>query len=215
MQYINNSGEWLTQLTKVVEQALGAVVADADVISTLELVEEAREQVQMMRAEVRRYDADRRNEPKPCKNYRKIADRIVEQLALRYKWRYVPRAYAYKVMFIMYIICKVEQPIRCSWWERTFLDDLHAYLESTDYFKDTSCRTSWALILDQLPGQDRLPLNIVPIVPSQQPRYPIIGPVNIYNNCLFTIDQTNNGCQQFFGEVNNPTYQEHYKYGNE
>lgn len=214
MTYQINSTKWLAEVAEAVERALGAVVS-SEAISTLELAEEAHEQVQIMRAEVRRYDADRKNAPKPCKNYRKVADRIAEQLALRHKWRYVPRAYAYRVMFIMYIVCKVEQPIRCSWWERTFLEDLHNYLESTDYFTDISCRTSWALILDQLPGQDRLPLDIVPIVPTQQPRCPIIGPVTIYNNCLFTIDQTNNGCQQFFGEVNNPTFQEHYKYGNE
>ena len=207
MCYKNENSKWLAQLTKVVEQALEAVVADAELISTLELVEEAREQVQILRAEVRRYDADRRNEPKPCKNYRKIADRIAEELALRHKWRYVPRAYAYKVMFIMYIICKVEQPIRCSWWEQRFLEDLHDYLESTDYFKDTSCRTRWALIMEQLPRQDCLPLNIEPLVPPQQPRCPIIGPVAIYNQCLFTIDQTNHGCQQFYGEVKNSQFQ--------
>ena len=63
MKFSINSEKWLAQLTKVVEQALEAVVADAELIPTLELVEEAREQVQMMRAEVRRYDADRRNEP--------------------------------------------------------------------------------------------------------------------------------------------------------
>lgn len=207
MKFELKSSKLHARLTEVVAKTLETTPEMESVISTLEMVEAAHEQVQMMRAEVRRYDADRKNEPKPCKNYRKIADRIAEQLALRFKYRYVPRAYAYKVMFIMYIICKVEQPIRCSWWERTFLDDLHTYLESTDYFKETSCRTSWALILDQLPVQGKLPLDIVPIVPPQQPRYPIIGSVAIYNNCFFSIEQTNNGCQNFYGEVSNPTFQ--------
>ena len=208
MKFTIDSSKLLAQVAEVVEQVLEMMPVNQDVISTLELVEEARDQVRIMRAEVKRYDADRKNEPKPCKNYRMIADRIEEQLTMRHKWRYVPRAYAYKVMFSMYIICKVEQPVRCSWWERTFLEDLHNYLEGTDFFKGTSCRTSWAIILDQLQGQDRLPLDIVPLVPKQQPRYPVIGPVTIYNNCLFTIDQKNNGCQQFYGDINNPTFQE-------
>lgn len=208
MRYQVESSKLLANLTEVVKKTLETLPELECVISTEELVEEAHDQVRIMRAEVRRYDADRRNEPKPCKNYRKIADRIAEQLALRHKWRYVSRAYAYKVMFIMYIICKVEQPIRCSWWERTFLEDLHNYLESTDFFNGTSCRTCWATIMDQLPGQNRLPLDIVPLVSAQQPRYPIIGPVTINNQYIVYMQQTNQGCQQFYGEVNNSTFQE-------
>lgn len=208
MYYKNNTSEWLAVLAEAVEQVLGEVVKNSEVISTLELVEEAHDQVQIMRAEVRRYDADRKNEPKPCKNCRMIADRIAEQLALRHKWRYVPRAYAYMVMFIMYIICKVDPPIRCSWWERKFLEDLPFYLEDTDLFKDTSCRTRWAIILDQLPGQNRLPLDIIPITPPQQQiTYPPSGPITIFKDCNFYLLQTNHGCQQFFDDVNNPTFQ--------
>ena len=208
MKYQVESSKLLANLTEVVKKTLETLPELECVISTEELVEEAREQVQILRAEVRRYDADRRNEPKPCKNYRMIADRIAEQLALRHKWRYVPRAYAYMVMFIMYIICKVEPPIRCSWWERTFLEDLHSYLEDTDLFKGTSCRTRWAVILDQLPGQNRLPLDIIPITPPQQQlTYPPYGPVTIFKDCHFYVLQTNHGCQQFFDDVNNPTFQ--------
>ena len=206
MRYQVDSSKFLANLTEVVKKTLETLPELECVISTEELVEEAREQVRIMRTEVRRYDSDRKNEPKPCKNYRKIADRIAEQLALRHRWRYVPRAYAYKVMFIMYIICKVEQPIRCSWWERTFLEDLHNYLESTDFFNGISCRACWATIMDQLPGQNRLPLDIVPLVPAQQPKYPIIGPVTINNQSLFCIQQANHGGQQFYGDVINPTF---------
>ena len=62
--------------------------------------------------------------------------------------------------------------------------------------------------MDQLPGQNRLPLDIVPLVSAQQPRYPIIGPVTINNQYIVYMQQTNQGCQQFYGEVNNSTFQE-------
>lgn len=208
MKYDCKNVNFMVDLTKVLEKVLEIDPQMQEAFSTMELVEEAHEQVRVFRAEIRRYDADRKHAPKPCKNYRLIADRIVEQLENRYMCRNVPRAYAYKVLFIMYLICKVELPLHCSWWEQKFLEGLHIYLESTDYFKGTSCRTQWAIILDQLPGQGRLPLDVVPIVPAEQPPLPIIGPTTVFYKCWITVDQTNNGCQQFYGTVNNPKFQE-------
>ena len=205
-----------SQVSKAIEkslmelpQALEEVLClEGHPISAWEMIQEACKQILQLRAEVARYDSDRKNEPKPCINYRKIADRIEEDLSAIFKCRYVPRAYAYQIMFVMYLVSKLVPPIRLSWWEKKFLEDLHIYLETTDTFKGASCRIRWAIILDRMPGQNRLPLDITPITPPlQQLPYPPLGPITIFKDCNFFLLQTNNGCQQFFDEVNNSTFQ--------
>ena len=205
------------KLLEVVEKVLETEFAtpfwaSCDDIGMEELMEEADTQVEKLRADVIQYDTHHREkEFKPCKNPKKIADRIVQIFSERHKVRYVPRAYAYKVLFIMYIICRIKPPIRRSWWERTFLEELPDYLNSTDYFKGTNPKWRMDAIIDQLTSPTRLPLNLDPIVPVQTPTYPSLAPTYVQNNYLILVNPKidkieSDRCQQFFGQVSNTQF---------
>lgn len=196
-------------VSKVLAGELGNEVGTSELLEMSELVEEACTQVEKLRADVLQYDThNRKEEYKPCKNPRKIADKIVQIFSERHNVRYIPRAYAYKVLFIMYIICRIKPPIRCSWWERTLLEDLPDYLSQTDYFKDTNPKWRMDVIIDQLTSPTRLPLNIDPIEPTPKTVYPSLALTNIQNNYLILVNpriehMDNKECQQFYGEVKN------------
>ena len=90
-------------LEKVLETEFSTPLDACDDIGMEELIEEADAQVEKLRADVIQYDTHHREkEFKPCINPRIIADKIVQTFSERHKVRYVPRAYAYKVLFIMY-----------------------------------------------------------------------------------------------------------------
>ncbi len=207
---------YLSDVQEAVSKVLGGEleneVGTSVLVEMSELVEEANSQVEKLRADVFQYDThNRKDEYKPCKNPRKIADQIVQIFSERHKVRYVSRAYAYKVLFIMYIICRVKPPIRCSWWERKFLEDLPDYLNKTDYFKDTNPKWRMDMIIDQLTSPTRLPLDIEPIVPIPKHAYPSLVPTNIQYNFLILVhpkieNMENKECQQFYGEISNSKF---------
>ena len=199
-------------LEKVLETEFSTPLDACDDIGMEELIEEADAQVEKLRADVIQYDTHHREkEFKPCINPRIIADKIVQTFSERHKVRYVPRAYAYKVLFIMYIICRVKPPVRRSWWEKRFLEELPDYLNQTDYFKETNPKCRMDMIIDRLTSPTRLPLDLDPIVPVQKPSYPSLASTTIQNNFLIFVNPNidkmeNDGCQQFFGGVNDSQF---------
>lgn len=205
------------KLLEVVEKVLETEFAtpydaSCDDIGMGELIEEADAQVEKLRTDVLRYDTQHREvEFKPCKNPKDIADRIELILSERHKVRYVPRAYAYKVLFIMYVLCRVKPPVRRSWWEKKFLEEVPDYLNSTNYFKGTNPKWRMDAIIDQLTSPARLPLDLDPILPVQTPTYPSIAPTYVQQNYLIVINpkienMENTQCQQFFAPNNNPQF---------
>ena len=207
-----------SKLFEVVEKALetefaAPLVASCDDIGMEELIEEADAQVEKLRADVLQYDTHHREkEFKPCKNPKDIADRIVLILSERHKVRYIPRAYAYKVLFIMYVLCRVKPPVRRSWWERTFMEELPDYLNSTDYFKGTNPKWRMDAIIDRLTSPTRLPLDLDPILPVQTPAYPSLAPTCVQHNYLILVNpkidsMENSQCQQFFAPISNSQFQ--------
>ena len=199
-------------VSKVLGGELENELCASELVDTSELVEEAYEQVESLRDQVKQYDRGHREKSlQPCINPKKIADKIVQIFRERHKVQYVHRAYAYKVLFIMYVICRVKPPIRCSWWERTFLERLPDYLNQTDFFKDTNPKWRMDMIIDQLTSPERLPLDIEPIVPIPKPAYPSLAQTHIQNNFLILVNpqianMENSQCQQFFAPVNDSQF---------
>ena len=216
MRFNVSNEKFLSNIHEAVLKALGGELESeldaSEFVETSELVEEAYEQVESLRDQVKQYDQGHREKSlRPCINPKKISDNIVQIFTERHKVRYVHRAYAYKVLFIMYIICRVKPPIRCSWWERTFLETLPDYLNQTDFFKDTNPKLRMDMVVDKLTSHTRLPLDIKPLVPNQKPKYPSLVPTNIQHNYYIFVNPEfdkleSNGCQQFFGKIDNPSF---------
>lgn len=219
MKFNISSEKLLSSLSVIHEAVSKALVGElenelgaSELVEMSELVDEAYEQVETLRAQVKQYDLGHREKSlRPHINPKEIADNIVQIFSERHKVRYIPRAYAYKVLFIMYIICRVKPPIRCSWWERTFLEGLPDYLNKSDFFKDTNPKWRMDMIVDQLTSPTRLPLDVEPIVPIQKPEYPSLTPINVQNNYMILLNphietMESDGCQQFFGKMYNPSF---------
>lgn len=219
MKFNVSSEKFLASLSTIHEAVSKVLVGElenelgaSELVETSELVEEANEQVESLRDQVKQYDRGHREKSlQPCINPKKIADKIVQIFRERHKVQYVHRAYAYKVLFIMYVICRVKPPIRCSWWERTFLERLPDYLNKTDFFKDTNPKWRMDMIIDQLTSPERLPLDVEPIVPIPKPAYPSLVPQNVQNNFLIFVNphigtMESSQCQQFFAPVNNSQF---------
>ncbi len=191
-------------LVVAVEKEFSNPYGVREALSTEELVAEAMAQVKQLRDEVILYDTHHRAaDLKPCKNHRVIADRIIKSLSTRLQLANINRVYAYKVLFIMYLICRMHPPKRKSWWENKFLEDLPDYLEKTNYFRDVDCKYRLSVLLDELTADSRLPLAIPLTKPAPKPNYPIIGPIEMqtYINCQFeSLEST--GCVQYYSFAN-------------
>lgn len=201
-----------SKLFELVASALEAEFANEvdafDGIGTREEIAMAHEQVCLLRDQVRQYEMNHRAaELKPCINHQMIVDRIVYAYRERHQVEYVHRVCGYKTLFIMYLLCKLISPISRSWWEKQFLERLPSYLERTDFFKGSNCKYRLDVLLDQMPQDGVLPMEVERLIPAPKPDYPLLYPVQVFQGCLFAINQTNYGCQQFFDEVNNSTFQ--------
>ena len=199
-------------VTKEFDDAI--TICDAE-ISTEMLVRMAAKHVQKLRRDVMWYDThERASELKPCINHRVIADRIIEELEETLHRSQIPRAYAYKAIFIMYILFeKLPNPHLRSWWEKTFMKKIPEYLEKTEYFKGIDCRYRLSVVLNDLPCQERLLLDIPIVSSAPRPNYPKKEtPIVILNNPKFYFGHNviqkmeNEACQQFFGNINNSNF---------
>jgi hypothetical protein len=192
----------------VLEAEFSNPLEASDGIGTELEIEMAHEQVCLLRNQVHQYDSNHRaNELKPCINHRVIVDRVVEAFRDRLQVAYVHRVCGYKTLFIMYLICRLIPPIKRSWWERRFMEELPAYLERTDFFKGANCKHRLDVILDQLPQDGVLPMEVERVVPASRPKYPMLYPVNVYNGCLFVDMSRNEKCQQFYGQITDSQFQ--------
>lgn len=201
-----------SKLFEVVAQVLEAEFANrleaSDGIGTKQEIEMAYEQVCLLRDQVHQYDSNHRaDELKPCISHCLIVDRVVQAFKERLQVTYVHRVCGYKTLFIMYLICRLIPPIRRSWWERRFLEELPSYLERTDFFKGVNCMHRLAVILDQLPQDGVLPMEVERLVPDPKPDYPMLYPVQVFNGCLFVNMSRNEKCQQFYGSIRDSLFQ--------
>lgn len=191
----------------VLEAEFSNPLEASDGIGTELEIEMAHEQVCLLRNQVHQYDSNHRaNELKPCINHRVIVDRVVEAFRDRLQVAYVHRVCGYKTLFIMYLICRLIPPIKRSWWERRFLEELPAYLERTDFFKGANCKHRLDVILDQLPQDGVLPMEVERLVPAPRPDYPMLYPVQVFKGCLFVNMSHNEQCQQFLGTISNSQF---------
>ena len=194
-------------VSSVLEEEFANPLEASDGIGMELEIKMAHEQVCLLRNQVYQYDSNHRaDEYKPCINHRVIVERILQTYRERLQVSYVHRVCAYKTLFIMYLICRLLPPIKCSWWERRFMEDLPAYLELTDFFKGTNCKHRLDVILDHLPQDGVLPMEVERVVPDSRPKYPMLYPVNVYNRCLFVDLSHNEQCQQFLGTITNSQF---------
>ena len=202
-------------LAEAVEKALAKEVSlefEFDGETVFGFMEVARDRMHSLRAQVKHYDLNCRDRSlKPCINPQKMADEIQRILCERHKLRHVPRNHAYMVLFIMYLLCKLEPPTRSSWWEKKFLENLPDYLELTDFFKDKNPCYRLQVIIYKFNSIDRLPLDLPPLVYAPYPKYPLLNPVSIHNTYLVLTQPTigkmeNSNCQQFYGTIKDSTF---------
>lgn len=201
-----------SKLFELVAQVLEAEFTNpleaSDGIGTEQEIEMAHEQVCLLRDQVHQYDSNHRaDEFKPCINHRVIVDRIVQAYCERHQVAYVHRVCGYKTLFIMYLLCRLISPIKRSWWEKRFLEELPSYLERTDFFKGVNCKHRLDVVLDQLPQDGFLPMEVERLVPAQRPNYPMLYPVQVFKGCLFVDMSRNEKCQQFYGPIRNSQFQ--------
>lgn len=209
MQFCIDSSKLFELVAQVLETEFTDQIETTDEIGIKEEIKMAHEHVMRLRKQVHQYDSNHRaDEFKPCINYRVIANQIVQELSERHQVAYVHRVCAYKTIFIMYLICRLLPPIRQSWWERRFLEELPSYLERTDFFRNVNCKHRLHVILDQLPQDGVLPMEVERIVPNPKPNYPLLGPVQIFNRCTIINISKNEQCQQFLAPVNNSVFKE-------
>ena len=200
-----------SKLFELVAQVLEAEFTNpleaSDGIGTEQEIEMAHEQVCLLRDQVHQYDSNHRaDEFKPCINHRVIVDRIVQAYCERHQVAYVHRVCGYKTLFIMYLLCRLISPIKRSWWEKRFLEELPSYLEQTDFFKGVNCKHRLDVVLDQLPQDGFLPMEVERLVPAQRPNYPMLYPVQVFKGCLFVDMSRNEKCQQFYGPIRNSQF---------
>jgi len=192
----------------VLEAEFSNQLEASDGIGTELEIEMAHEQVCLLRNQVHQYDSNHRaDEFKPCINHRVIVDRIVQAYCERHQVAYVHRVCGYKTLFIMYLLCRLISPIKRSWWEKRFLEELPSYLERTDFFKGVNCKHRLDVVLDQLPQDGFLPMEVERLVPAQRPNYPMLYPVQVFKGCLFVDMSRNEKCQQFYGPIRNSQFQ--------
>lgn len=219
MHFLIESSSLFESLMEAVENAIEKEFQDDNLsyigVSTKMLTSIALKEVQKLRTDEVLYDALNRSEYfKPCKNYRLIADRIVEDLEHQLHCSEIPRAYAYKTLFIMYLLFeRIPASGKSKWWETEFKKKLPDYLESTNYFSGVNCRYRLSVVLDQLPDPvGRLPLEIPIEMPKPHPNYPPVErPIQIITHPnIYIGDRTeivNNNCQQFYGQISKSSFQ--------
>jgi hypothetical protein len=86
------------------------------------------------------------------------------------------------------------------------MEELPAYLELTDFFKGTNCKHRLDTVLDHLPQDGVLPMEVERVVPASRPMYPMLYPVQVFNGCLFVDLSRNEQCQQFLGTISNSQF---------